>query len=286
MSIEIAKPKLLKHHDALTHGMRWGVIHSNGDTDEHSGGCFAGSTHTLLTAAQQNASAVYVIFHGDGADITVEELCDPVKYNKKMASQTRPWNKFEGTERSKIWVSFLMSEASPWAALHPFILEKDEDYINGVGFLFTPKNVPVKLWYNFVMAVRYPWEQAASYSTMLHLIERGIEPNTACFISNSFFLKAGASGLDGPWDIQYPMSYLEQLTLEAAGRFILGKPGCLSSTGSPSPNCGPLWDIGDEKLSLANNRLAEKLSEKSDLMLSDIVSTVEGVVAQHKEILK
>jgi hypothetical protein len=161
--------------------------------------------------------------------------------------------------------------------------------------------IPSKLFYNFLMAIRFPWEQSIGYQTFLMLLDQGLEPNRACFIANSFFLKQGAKSIEGPWEIQYPMSYLEQMTLEAAGRFILAKPGDLKTKTGTSPNCAPLWNIcaihpvywkdpdylhlKEIPVAQAAKDKAEALSNKDNLMLHEIVSAVESEVEAQKGLI-
>src|ERR1041385_6406036 len=103
--IPVTRAAIQDHHDALTHGMRWGDIHDDGKVSSLASGCFAGAASTLLHG---NGKSIYACFHGDGPEISLEELCDPKLYNEKMRQQARPWNKFEGTERSKIWLTYLL----------------------------------------------------------------------------------------------------------------------------------------------------------------------------------
>lgn len=277
-----AKTYIQNFHDELSMGMRWGSVRENGRIQKQQGGCFASSGGVLDSALSHNWPGTFLVFHGDGTDIPLAGLANHKLYNKLMSENPRPWNKFEGTPRSKRWVSFLLSENSPWKALHPFLAETDEDYINNGGFIFKARSIPRKLWYNFAMAIRFPWEQSLAFSTFLYLLDEGLEQNLACFIANSFFLSEGATSLQGPWTIQYPMSYLETMTLEAAGRFILSKPGTLDPREYDQPNCKPLWSCKPDNIP-GYEAQAEVLSTRTDLMLPEIIAVVNAAVAAQSQ---
>ncbi len=285
MSVEIMKAATVAAHDRLAQGMRWGAYHTTPvmalkPLQEGESGCFAGAASSLECLG--NTGWLFACFQGDGVELGIDELVSIEKYNEKVKACTRPWNKFEGTERSLRWVQYLMSPRSPWSALHPFIVEKDVNWINNAGFVFDVAGMPKKLWYNFLMAIRYPWEQYAAYSTFLHLCDAGIEHNLSCFVSSLFYLYPGPETdfHKGPWQIQYPMSFLEGLTLEAAGRFILSAPDHIS--GSTSPNCAPLWTCEHDKercfdlsMSVCNKNMS--LQEVLDLVSSCVETQKEHI---------
>jgi hypothetical protein len=242
------------------------------------------STHYAAQERPNERPAVYAVFHGDGPEITFEEMVDTKKYNQKMTEYSRPWNKFEGTDRSKIWLSFLLGETSPWKDIRPYIIDDDLDWVNNAGVIFKTDGLPKKLWYNFIMALRYPNEQAMQYSLMLLLIEHGIEANLSCYISNHFYLQPGAKSLtEGPWSICYPMTYMEGLTLGTAARFILSKPANIHETYTPC--CEELWNIGNTEAEIAAEDVAAKLANNELLTLDEILNAVNSCVETQKAYL-
>lgn len=272
------------HDDKTMLAMRFGAVVGN-QVNKTSGGCFYGITGYLSSSAQH--PYIYAAFHGDGAEMSFDALRNNSVFNQKMIAHQIPWNQFTGTARSKRWVEYLLSETSPWAALHPYMPEKDPDYINNAGFIFTGDGLPHKLAYNFVMAIRYPWEMTRNYELMLRLIDDAkLEPNVACFISMNYTLSDKAKDLDGPYDVIYPWSFLENTNLEAAGRFILGRPGTLSSTEpSTNPNVVPLWSMTKADVVSHATKIYNAFCDDTNLTLGKIVSGInECVELQRKEI--
>lgn len=278
-----------EHHDAKELAMRYGAVTAEGkQTNKYSSGCY-GSITGYFVNDKKTHPFVYVPYHGDGCALSMEALCDLKTYNKEMAAYPRDWNKFEGNERSMIWTEFLLGDHSPWAALLPFLAEKDKEYCNTAGFIFQDlKKSPNKLFYNFLMAVRFPWELAKTYAHWLLLREK-MDDRLALYIANNFELRQsvdkvkGATGLEeGPWDIIYPWSYLESTTLEAAGRFVRCKPGTLSDSESLSnPNVAALWTTKGKPQDNAW-KLAEELSKNEKLTLTEIVVAVETCIAEQE----
>jgi hypothetical protein len=274
VNLDALKDTAKKHHDARgINPMRWGYW--SGGAKTATGGCFYGVQHTV----DSGYPAIFTVFHGDGPDFDFEALTSEKKRNEITMNTSREWDQFEGTERSRIWVDFLLSETSPWNALLPHLVEKDPDFCNTVGFVWGDTTlIPKKLWYNFTMATRFPWELAQNYSTFLLIRDIVKNDNLALYIASNFVLCEGAKTLEGPWTIVYPWSFLEYVSLEAAGRFIKAKPACLSETTGCSPNVANLWSsaIGDYEA------LTNALADRKDLTLAEIISTVTDCVTKQE----
>lgn len=274
--LDIIKQGLQTLHDGRTLSNRFIIYQKDHNPINHSDGCYRGLA-SYLSSRRQYADHFGLAFHGDGAAMTFDALRSMEKFNECMLAHTVPYNKFTGTERSKRWVSFLLSPVSPWRALHPYVAETDPDYINNAGFIFKDAtSVPSKLAYNFALAIRYPWETTQNYELFLQLSERpNIDPVVALYISMNFNLKPTADTFDGPYDVRYPWSFLEEIGLEAVARFILGKPACVSNTASPvnPSNVRALWecpeDITESRKALAG------LIENDNLMLDGILQAIE-----------
>lgn len=296
MILQAAKGICQKHHDALELCMRFGAVTKTGAQQmKYSGGCYGSIVHMFLES--RHNPYVYVPYHGDGCVLSLKALCDLPAYNKEMADYPRDWNKFEGTERSMIWTKYLLSDHSQWRDLTPFLAEADAEYCNTAGFIFhNCEKMPTKLFYNFLMAIRLPWELSKVYAHWLLLREK-LDDRLALFIASNFELRqsipaigeepavTGATSLEtGPWDIIYPWSYLENTTLEAAGRFIRCAPGTLSTTEALSPNVSPLW--ATPKATEMAWDVAEKLNKNEKLTLPEIVTAVEGCVSEQEKLWK
>ena len=284
--LAIMKASVQKHHDDKGKlPMRWGTF-SGIDIQMRHGGCFAGFSGALSKSYSHSA----VIFHGDGAALGWDAIKDNTAFAEAMKNYTRPANAFEGTERSKLWVHYLMGPKSPWRALHPYIVEKDVDFINNAGFIFDnkkDKGLPTKLTYNFALAIRYPWELPRNYSLWLMLLEKGIEPTLALFLTNFIAPKPEAKDIDGPYEVVYPWSFLESARLDCARRFILGEPKTLAtSEGSQygdedgNNNVFSLWR---QKNKTCDSLFKDMCSEK-DMSLEQAIKYVEQAVAAEQEV--
>src|SRR5690606_35751379 len=86
----------------------------------------------------------------------------------------REWLQVEGTERSLEWYRFLLSDESPWKDIFPFVLEMSPEYVNrndGALIFHKLSEMPLRLWYNFLMAERFPWELPLQFSQWYYLRE-------------------------------------------------------------------------------------------------------------------
>jgi hypothetical protein len=258
------------HDDTKKLPMRWGILYG-GTFTSYAGGCFNGMGSYFNSAYD----ALGIAYHGDGVDLTFEQVRDNHAYNEAVKNYKRGANTFEGTARSKKWVEFLMSDKSPWRALHKFIVEKDVDYINNAGFLLqTPGELPVKLTYNFALAVRYPWELPRNYSLWLMLLDKGVDPVKALFLTSFIALTPEAKDVNGPYETIYPWSFLEGARLDCAKKFIAGDPGHLQTSASGlyhNPNVFPLW----QHQTATTTKLFSEMRDHKDMMLDDAIQYVE-----------
>lgn len=263
-----------RHDDLTTNVQRWGGITKEGGIVPHSYGCYAG----MQASAYQDNAYMYLVFHGDGPEFTLEELADFEKQNEKVAATTRGHNQFEGTPRSLKWVQFLLSDQSPWRHLHQFLAVTDAETINKSGWLFKDmKKIPNKLLYNFAMAQRMLWENAPCAGMWYHLVDKGLHPAVALFIASNFCLSPGATSIDGPYSVYYPWSFLEGGGLDCARRFITGtpNPSTIKAGGDNTPNVLPLWACNDaSKWGIKTDAIACRL----DLSLGEIVTIVTEAV--------
>jgi hypothetical protein len=270
--------ELQKCHDTPEQSMRWGGLHA-GKAYSTGGGCFAGVAG-MLEAGQP----FFVAFHGDGLNLTFEETVSQDAFNKAKLSSTKDWNAYVGTHRSRIWLEFLLSDISPWRALHPYIVNRDPEVVNNSGFIFDDvKNMPQKLFYNFLMAARFPWELPQQFSTWLMLKDQ-MDPRQAAYIANCFVLTDKATSLDGPWEIEYPWSFLEGVSLESVYRFCESLPGNLSKTDNCSPNVFPLWAVTGI---VPKSPFEERTNElaQDNLSLDQIIEAVSWAYDEQKKML-
>lgn len=279
MNLDGLKSRLQKDHDTTENlPMRWG--YQTGSTyRQDAGGCFYGVQSLLNYREDNRADAIYTVFHGDGPVYDFDELTSFEK-QQQVQKASRAFNKYEGTARSLRWVNFLLSDTSPWKALHPHLLQ-EPDFINNAGFIYTDLDkLPRKLWYNFILATRFPWELPVNFGTWLLLQDRcKMEPNKALFIACNFTLAEGAKSLEeGPWTICYPWSFLEYVGLDAAGRFIKSRPATTANKGHCSPNVEPLWVTSPnakwvnltDKLALENQGMTlQKISDVVDTCVTE-----------------
>ena len=285
MQLQTVKSEVQKHHDRTDClAMRWGMVHGN-IVEGENGGCFAGFISTLDHAKYIKSPYIYVIFHGDGARLSFDGLKDQAVFNQEMIQHTQPWNKFIGTERTLTWIRFLLSNESPWKALHPFIAEQSPEYCNNAGFIFhSIPNIPAKLLYNFVMGLRFPWEMAQQFGTWLELTKI-LDPAISLYIANNFCLRKEAKNIQGPYDIFYPWSPLEETCFEAAGRFILQTPGTLRTDERPSnPNVHPLWCIQNDEARIHALNTYNTLEKDPNLALNKIVNALTECVNVQKAV--
>lgn len=282
-SLDVIKDQLMNHRVNGKTMQRYGYNGASG-----GGGCFAAGPEYLESALVRNAPYFFFVSHGDGCDYTLEQLASRKKMYERTKTYTQDILTYRDTPRSRAWYEFLMSGESPWRGLHESIAEKDIDFINTGGVIFKDlRKLPGKLWYNFQMAVRFPWEIAPAFSTYCLLAESGVPRPEALYIANCFELSEGATSLEGPWIIQYPWSFLEGMTLEAAGRFILGKPGCVKPVvnggayTAKTSNVSSLWAVNKD----ANKYIeqANELTKENDLNLSRIRSLVAEAVAEQEK---
>jgi hypothetical protein len=271
--------ELQKCHDTPGMSMRWGGIH-DGKAYSGGGGCFAGVTDMF-----EQTLPFFVAFHGDGLELSFEETVSQDAFNKAKLSSKKDWNAYVGTNRSRVWLEFLLSDISPWSALHPYIVTKDPEVINTSGFIFDDvSNIPRKLFYNFLMAARFPWELPQQFSTWL-MLKDVMDPRQAAYISNCFVLTSEAKSIDGPWEIEYPWSFLEGVALESVYRFLESLPGDLQGRGGLcSPNVFPLWAVtgkaGAEPFESRTNELAQDV-----LSLDQIVTAVRWAYTEQQKML-
>lgn len=238
MQLKEIKAAVQAHHDELVLPNRHGYVDAR--TVPTSSGCFYPLAGTLTLGRN---TPLYIVFHGAGAPITWDGLRSEQAFNECMLAHKQPFNDFKGNDHSKRWVEYLLSDKSPWRELLPHMMEFDPDYINNAGFIFSSiRDLPKRLVYNFALAVRFPWEMPRNYELCTRLWDNGVEPNTAVYISMNFSLTEKAGDLNGPYDVRYPWSFLEESGLEAAGRFITAAPGDLSvSASSATENVANLW---------------------------------------------
>lgn len=259
-----------QHDSKVSLPMRWGVL-CNGLPSVYAGGCF----NSMGSYFQQGYDALWMPFHGDGLDLPFEAIKDNNIFNECMKAYTRGQNTFEGTERSKEWVHFLLGPKSPWRELNKHLLEKDADYINNAGFIFrSPGELPMKLAYNFALAIRYPWELPRNFSLWRMLLSQGVDATVALFLTNFVAPKVEAKDVDGPYEVIYPWSFLESARLDCAKNFIAGTPLDVRSanqSGMINPNVFGLWKEETED----NVRLFKEMLVHKDMSLSDAIRYVE-----------
>lgn len=237
------KTEVKKLHDSKTHmPMRYGYYTTSAHSS--SGGCFYGIVDSIYSA-KNTGGQVYAVFHGDGAPLTFEALKDNAVFNKELMAWTQPFNIFKGTDRTLIWLSFLLSPRSPWKALLPFLVEDSPEYINNAGFIFKDvKNIPAKLLYNFVTAFRFPWEMPRAFGLWL-LLRKELGDTQAFWLTQHFTLHKSAETINGPYDIIYPWSCLEETGFDTYARFITGTPKTLRADCEVTPHTvHSLWPIG------------------------------------------
>jgi hypothetical protein len=255
------------HDDTKSNVQRWGGVGEHGVTPMSSG-CYAG----LEPRAFPKSEYMYLIFHGDGVDLSIPELSDFEAQNEKVGANPRAYNQFEGTERSLKWVKFLLSNQSPWRFLHDFMAIKDANEINHTGWLFERLvQLPPALLYNFAMAQRMLWENSPCASHWYHLVDKGVDPAGALFIASNFTLSPGAKSIDGPYSVYYPWSFLEGGTLDCAKRFITGAPKLTEPGGRATPNVLPLWQCSDYAKWISKTN---ELATRSNLSLDEILDIV------------
>jgi hypothetical protein len=268
----LAKKHLIELHDHPTRPPnRAGVINNNGVFVDRSGGCLAQLSTALYEL--KTFPFAFSVCHGDGAPLSFEALYDSAQFNKELAAFTQPFNKLVPTERSREWVAFLLSPESPWRDMHPFIAEKDVDFCNNYGFIYSP-GTPVKLAYNFGMAVRFAWELPRQFALWLELRKDMYAPK-ALYIATNFELAKEARTLEGPYDIMYPWSFLESSEAPAAGRFILGMPANIDK--ETSPNVLPLWNV-DGTAHAEASKIYQRWIEADKLILSDLSHDLDTIV--------
>lgn len=82
---------------------------------------------------------------------------------------------FTATKDSLEFIELIMRPESPWAALHPFMVMKDPEYINDYGFIFENlKDVNCTLLYNFLMGIRHSHEFPSKWGQTRFLIDKGV----------------------------------------------------------------------------------------------------------------
>lgn len=237
MSIEEATKRLKDHHDQMSSPMRWGVFREK--CYPQSAGCFGG-----LNDRPEGCDLVYTVFHGAGVELDLEACIHTPKFHEAMKASEKELLKFEGTESTLKWLQYLLDkDKSPWHDLIPFIHNLDPEEINNSGFIWTNfKKIPYKLFYNFLMAYRYPWEEPRNNSVRMHLVNSGMDETRALFISSNFVFSDKATGLEGPYKVIYPWSFLESGGLQSAGLFFSRKPDDLSASHRATPNVSSLWN--------------------------------------------
>lgn len=274
------------HDDKHKLGMRFGQIYAGGDSHDSQGGCFHGFVNTLYNARIGGTPYVYAVFQGAGANLSFEAIKNGAQFNKEMLEHKQPWNHFQGDSRTLRWVEFLLSNHSPWRLLRPFILGEPE-YINNAGFIFTNlKEIPAKLCYNFVMAMRYPWEMPAHFALFRELAQADIGESLALYISLNFLLKSEAKDINGPYELAYPWSCLEETGFESVGRFVLGRPADVRpGVNATDPNVHALWPIGNEGVTKHAKDVFASFEEAKTLKLSMIVAGLTECIHKQEKVM-
>lgn len=267
------------HNDPDLEPMRLVSIGSDGTQTIETAGCYGFLTHHGTRTAPSATLAYCFPFQGDGCAYSFQGLTNADQKQQETIKGRRDKFKFVGTERSLIWVNYLLSNKSPWKALLPYMLLTDAEFINNSGFMFhSPKDLPSKLLYNFLMAIRFPWEMEEAYSTWLILREQ-MDDTLALFIASNFELQRGAESLDGPWELYYPYSFLEQCSLDAANNFISQTPNTLLADCKFTPNVRELWSV-----SLTTNPMGISFTKHIESILSQdktlSLKTIEESIAR------
>lgn len=283
--LDKAKADVLEHHNSKSiSASRYGKIGDNGFDTYWEGGCFYGIQKALTSARQVKDKYLYAIFHGDGAPLSFKALADTSVFNTEMQQHTQPFSVFKGTARSLIWVKYLLDERSPWHNLLPFLAEQDPEFINNGGFIFSGLDtLPSKLFYNFVMGFRFPWEMPRAFGTWLELCRNGVEGNLALYTALNFTLNKRAESIQGPWDECYPWSSLEETCYEAVGRFVTGRPGTTRPHEPCSPNVHPLWQIQDKDVLAEANGVFKLFCDNKELMLPDIIRELSRLIETQRK---
>jgi hypothetical protein len=285
VNLATVKQKVADLHDEIALAMRYGYYSEDGRNTEHREGCFNGLGNILSYANPNHPfEFIYTAFHGDGAPMTFDTIRSNKTFNEAMLAHTQPWNKFVGTDRSRRWVDFLLSDISPWRALYGNIAEKDPAYINNAGFIFQDHpTLPTKLAYNFAMASRFPWEMTRNYELFLRLWDDGMDPCIALYIAVNFMLLPTAEDLNGPYEVIYPWSFLEATNLTAVGRFVLGKPNDVSPFKSVQPNVFPLWNTETKEIKETHDKFFADLLADKNLRLPTIVGIIHDCLEQQRK---
>ena len=90
------------------------------------------------------------------------------------------------TPKDDWWFSFLVSKDTPWQGIHPFLDNRclDPSWTRQNAMVLCNVNdIHPRLFYNFVIAVRYYKEHAVNYSRALKYSKQGIEPRIAVWLS-------------------------------------------------------------------------------------------------------
>lgn len=262
------------HHNSTSHQqMRWIV-----NDDRNHGGCYNALGYVLRHGGQ----TISLIYHGGGVELSDEALFDKDLRNKEMINARQNLLHFKGTERSKEWVQFLVSDESPWHALNDMMMSKDPEWINDNAFVFdTPKVYSRKLLYNFALAERFPWEMPHQFGLWRKLVQTGVSKPEALFIAYNFLPRAEAKDINGPWRVVYPWSFLEGASLECAARFITGNPDLHETDTSVQPNVQPLWSAKNKK-KVNYKALMLELDKDTELTLDKVLARIEEVMAEQQ----
>lgn len=260
--------------------MRW-VLERTGYYGNHNGGCFHGFGDILQDTC---FSSVGLVFHGDGAQISWDGLTNPVVFNKELQQHDQPFSVMKGTDRTKEWVKFLLSNQSPWKKLLPYLRNNNVEYINNAGFIFDPPHtLPSKLIYNFAMGMRFPWEMPKAFALWLLLRPVVKDDGLAFYIASHFELADNAGSIQGPYNIVYPWSCLEETGYETIGRFLAGEPAAMKAKTAPSnPNVHALWSISHPKVLSEAKHVLNKFTETDPLFLDTIRRSLDRLRDQQE----
>jgi len=96
-------------------------------------------------------------------------------------------NTFKDQDLS-LWTKWLLSEDSPWKALHPYLDSRvDVPFSTKYGFLFKDVNrVPGRLLHHFGQAVRFPREHPRHYNNFMKFVSEGVHPTMAAAMALYF----------------------------------------------------------------------------------------------------
>lgn len=190
---------------------------------------------------------------------------------------------FIRNEFSKEWVQFLLGEDSPWKDLHQFIYNRDIDFCDAVGFIFSTDVFKShhNLFFNFLIATRTPQEFPANYWSYYHLRHVfHIDARLAAIISTEF--TPNTKDFGGPWKRWSPDFHQFGMNSAAmAWRF---------STSNPKPSPGLNICNADAVFyeQDANTNMIKSTYNKAEDMIGDFLELIRiqsGETKNEKELL-